>query len=198
VSEVKGRERVLNTLYYIPPGNKCVELMSCGYTHPAIIPFLVSQMREIGLMPMVVGNESTGMIFPRIWAAMKRETLRVLQDGVATAEEVDELFKDFFGADKGICEKMDEVGLDTVAAVEKHFLEDKETRDEMRLWREKRHLDWLEREFIEKGKLGHKSGEGLLGRRKEEVEQMKKEEDAIDDLPAQKTWQIHAVDLSGL
>jgi 3-hydroxyacyl-CoA dehydrogenase len=203
VSEVKGRERVLNTLYYIPPGNKCVELMSCGYTSPSVFPFIVANMREVGLMPMVVGNESTGMIFPRIWAAMKRETLRELQEGVASAEEVDELFRDFFGAEKGICEKMDEVGLDTVVKVERKFLEDKETRDETRLWREHKHLNWLEREFVEKGRLGDKSGGGLLARNEEVVEQEKKKEekkiqDLDDELPAQKTWQIHAVDLSGL
>jgi 3-hydroxyacyl-CoA dehydrogenase len=116
---------------------------------------------------------------------------------------VDELFRDFFGAEKGICEKMDEIGLDTVAKVEMKFLEDKETRDETRLWREHKHLNWLEREFVEKGRLGDKTGGGLLARDEEVVEQEKKKEekkiqDLDDEFPAQKSWQIHAVDLSGL
>jgi hypothetical protein len=32
---------------------------------------------------------------------MKRETLRELQEGVASAEEVDELFRDFFWRGEG-------------------------------------------------------------------------------------------------
>jgi 3-hydroxyacyl-CoA dehydrogenase len=78
VSEVRHRERVLNTLYYIPPRNRCVELMSCGYTSPELISFLKTQMEEMDMQPMVVGNESTGLIFPRIFGALKRETLKVL------------------------------------------------------------------------------------------------------------------------
>lgn len=154
VPEVKHRERVLNTLYYVPPGNRCVELMSCGYTYPALISFLTEQMRSIDLLPFVVGSESTGMIFPRLWAAMKRESLQILKDGVAKPEEIDELFRDFFGAKQGICEKMDEIGLDTIAMVEKKFLDEKEMRNETDLWRGRGHLRWLEREFVEKGKLG--------------------------------------------
>jgi 3-hydroxyacyl-CoA dehydrogenase len=77
VSEVRNRSRVLNTLYYIPPRNRCVEMMSCGYTSPELITFLRAQMEEMGMLPIVVGNESTGLIFPRIFGALKRETLKV-------------------------------------------------------------------------------------------------------------------------
>jgi hypothetical protein len=77
VSEVRNRSRVLNTLYYIPPRNRCVEMMSCGYTSPELIAFLRAQMEEIGMLPIVVGNESTGLIFPRIFGALKCETLKV-------------------------------------------------------------------------------------------------------------------------
>jgi 3-hydroxyacyl-CoA dehydrogenase len=191
VSEVRNRERVLNTLYYIPPDNRCVELMGCGYTAEGIIPFLVEQMREIGLRPMVVGNESTGLIFPRIFAAMKRETLRVLEEGVARPGEVDELFKDFFGAKKGICEKMDEVGLDTVAKTERHFLSGLTGEGGEGLWKTARYLRWLEEQYIEKGKLGEKSGEGLL------VKKVEKEKER-HETPAQEVWKEHSVDLSGM
>ncbi|KAE8445880.1 hypothetical protein EG329_012804 [Mollisiaceae sp. DMI_Dod_QoI] len=193
VTEVKHRERVLNTLYYIPPGNKCVELMSCGYTAPPLISFLTAQMRTMGLLPMVVGNESTGMIFPRLWAAMKRETLLILKDRVAKPEEVDELFRDFFGAKQGICEKMDEVGLDTIAAVEKKFLDEKEKRNETDLWRGREHLRWLEREYVEKGRLGEKSGEGLVVHRRRKVEKEDKEHKDGEEV-----WKEHSVDLSGM
>lgn len=195
VSEVRNRERVLNTLYYIPPRNRCVELMSCGYTSPALIPFLASQMQEMGLRPMVVGNESTGLIFPRIFAAMKREALKVLEQGIAKPEEIDELFRDFFGAEKGICGKMDEVGLDTVAKTERHFLagEMGDEDDGVELRRVPEYLRWLEREFVEKGKLGEKSGEGLIVKRVPIVKG-----NLRNEAPGQEVWKEHSVDLSGM
>jgi 3-hydroxyacyl-CoA dehydrogenase len=195
VSEVQHRERVLNTLYYIPPANKCVELMSCGYTAPNIFPFLISQMEDVGLQPMLVHNESTGMIFPRIFGAMKREVLQILQERVASPEDVDELFKDFFHAEKGICEKMDDVGLDTVARTEEHFLaQGREGGFDGGLegWEELNtdYLEWLRTEYIEKGKLGEKSGEGLVLKKKDGV--VKKEN------AEQEVWRDHSLDLSGM
>ncbi|PMD48993.1 NAD(P)-binding protein [Hyaloscypha variabilis F] len=200
VSEVKNRERVLNTLYYIPPKNKCVELMSCGYTSPYLIPFLAAELHEQGLHPMVVETESTGLIFPRIFAALKRETLKVLSEGVARPQDVDTLFKDFFGSEEGPCKMMDRVGLDTVAKTERHFLAEErgEEGEGMGLELEGRvpeYLGWLEREFVRKGKLGEKSGEGLLvGRIVGKDSEGKK----VKEFPAQEVWQEHAVDLSGL
>ena len=189
VSEVKNRERVLNTLYYVPPGNICVEVMGCGYTAPTLIKFLKQEMETVGLSPKIVRHESTGMILPRIWAAMKRETLMELQEGVARPEDIDELFRDFFGADKGPCEKMDEIGLDTVAAVERHFLDADEWRKGGKGWS---HLRWLENNYVEQGKLGNKVGEGLVARRKKEAKP------ANIDGAAKEVWKDHSVDLSGM
>lgn len=118
---------------------------------------------------------------------MKRETLQILKDDVAQPEEIDELFKDFFGAEKGICEKMDEIGLDTTAVVEKRFLDEREKRSESELWTGRDHLKWLEREYIKKGRLGVKSGEGLIVHRKKE-EVVKKDSEEV--------WNEHALDLS--
>jgi len=190
VPEVRHRQRVLNTLYYVPPSNHCVELMSCGYTSPTLITFIASQMKSINLLPMIVNNESTGMIFPRLWAALKRETLQILKDDVAKPEQIDELFRDFFGAKRGVCEKMDEIGLDTIAVVEKKFLDEREKRNETELWRGREHLRWLEREFVEKGKLGEKSGEGLVVHRPKQV--------VVEHKDGEEVWKEHAVDLSGM
>jgi len=211
VSEVQHRERVLNTLYYIPPANRCVELMSCGYTAPNLIPFLAEQMKEVGLNPMKVGNESTGMIFPRLFGAMKRETLKILQEQVASPEEVDELFKDFFGAKRGVAEMMDRVGLDTVARTEEHFLSSgvepsHEGWEEMGHGLSTDYLEWLMNEYVNKGKLGEKSGEGLVvGKKPEGNEKGKGKGKGIEftsqeeqERVARETWKEHAVDLSGL
>lgn len=213
VSEVQHRERVLNTLYYIPPTNKCVELMSCGYTAPNLIPFLTTEMVEVGLQPHHVCNESTGMIFPRLFGAMKRETLKILQERVAKPADVDELFKDFFGSERGVCEMMDRVGLDTVAKTEEHFLKEMTGEEwegdiggaegkEGQGWRrsiDTNYLEWLETEYIQKGKLGSKSGEGLIvGNRKGKEGEVEFTSKSEQEKNAERTWKEHAVDLSGL
>lgn len=150
--------RLLNTHYFIPPRNRMVELMSSTRTNPAVFPFLAAQMRRVGFVPMVVPPDvqSQGFIFNRIWGACKRETLAVLSEGVATPGDVDALFRDFFHAEKGPCERMDEVGLDVVEKVEMHALEKRPEPGKQHV------LRWLREGYLAKGKLGEKSGEGLF------------------------------------
>lgn len=151
--------RLLNTYYYIPPRNIYVEVMSSSHTYEGIFPFLTQEMKNMGLSPMVVppGVQSQGFIFNRIWAACKRETLAVLQEGVGQPAEIDALFRDFFHAEKGPCERMDEVGLDIVANVEEHYIE---KRPEIAKSGEKP-LEWLKKTYVDRGELGEKSGDGL-------------------------------------
>ena len=66
--------------------------MTCGSTDPGIFPFLSDRLRESGLHPIVALRESTGFIFNRIWAAIKREVLAVLAEGVATQETIDAMW----------------------------------------------------------------------------------------------------------
>lgn len=164
------RGRVLNTHYFIPPRNRMVEIMSTTHTAEAetMFPFLAAQMRRVGLEPVIVpaGLQSTGFMFNRVWAAVKRETLAVVKEGVASPKDVDALFRDFFHAEKGPCERMDEVGLDRVMEVEKVYLEERPglASDGM--------VEWLGKEYAGKGRLGEKgsSGDGLF--RKEERDRL--------------------------
>jgi 3-hydroxyacyl-CoA dehydrogenase len=67
--------------------------MTCGgYTAAGIFPFLEERHKEAGLHPVVALKESTGFIFNRIWAAIKREVLAVLAEGVSTAETIDAMW----------------------------------------------------------------------------------------------------------
>ncbi len=150
--------RLLNTHYFIPPRNRMVELMSSGETGGAIFSFLPGQMRRVGFAPVIVprGIQSSGLVFNRIWAACKRETLAVLAEGVAKPVDIDALFRDFFHSEKGPCERMDEIGLDTIAQVEQHNLErDPSLGSEYA-------LSWLRKNYVDKGKLGEKTRDGLF------------------------------------
>jgi 3-hydroxyacyl-CoA dehydrogenase len=84
--------RVLNTHYFMPPHVRAVELMTNGHTAADIFTFLAKRMDEAGLNVYVAKKESTGFIHNRVWAAMKRELLRVVAEGVADPKTVDDIF----------------------------------------------------------------------------------------------------------
>jgi 3-hydroxyacyl-CoA dehydrogenase len=90
------KSRILNMHYYMPPNCMVVELMTDGFTDPAIIEFLAERSREVGTLPYVAKKESTGFIFNRLWAAVKRETLTILAEGVSTPEEIDSMWTEMF------------------------------------------------------------------------------------------------------
>src|SRR4051794_20138126 len=79
----RGRNAFSTRIFYMPPEIRVVELMSCGKTDPGIIDFLMERFSRYGLAPFRVQNESVGFIFNRIWAAIKRESLAVVAEGVS-------------------------------------------------------------------------------------------------------------------
>lgn len=70
-------------------------------------------LRQIGKECIVV-NDYPGFVSNRILMLTLNEAVFVLQDGVATAEEVDRLFKTCFGHKMGPLETADLIGLDTI------------------------------------------------------------------------------------
>jgi len=153
IGKVRHPERVLNTHYYQPPELNAVELMSCGETDPGVIDALMDALPKYGLAPFRVQRESDGFIFNRIWAAIKRECLMVLEEGVATPEDVDELWRIFTRAGVPPFRLMDRVGLDVVLAIEEHYAD---VRTGIPDGPRK-----LLRRYIDEGRLGEKTGRGF-------------------------------------
>lgn len=154
--KAEGRGRILNTHYMMPPDNSIVELMTDGETAPEIFPFLVERLKDVGMKPIVARKESTGFVFNRVWAAIKREFLTILAEGVSTPEELDSVWIEMFGKSKiGPCEMMDAVGLDTVAFIEEHYIKERNLSGD-------KTIDFLKTNYLNEGKLGSKSGKGGL------------------------------------
>ncbi len=102
------KARILNTHYYMPPAVMVVELMTDGHTESGIFPFMVDRQKEAGTIPFVARKESTGFIFNRLWAAVKRESLMILAEGVSVPEEIDAMWSLMFSnTGKGPCQTMD-------------------------------------------------------------------------------------------
>ncbi|KAK7756488.1 hypothetical protein SLS62_001322 [Diatrype stigma] len=149
------RARVLNMHYMMPPKARVVELMTCGETAPEIFPFLFDHLTVLGMKPVVAKKESTGFVINRLWAAVKREVLTILSEGVSDPEELDSVWIEMFGSNRsGPCAMMDAVGLDTVSLIEQHYVEERHLPAENTVGFLKKYLD--------EGKLGAKSGKGGL------------------------------------
>ena len=75
LDKITHPERVLNIHFYMPPKQNAVDVMSCGQTDRDVIDFVMTTLPHFGLQPFEAHRESTGFIFNRIWAAVKREEL---------------------------------------------------------------------------------------------------------------------------
>lgn len=151
----EGRRQILNTHYFLPPQISIVEVMGHTETDPQIIAGLLPTLRAVGLDPTVAKVESTGLIGNRIWAAIKREVMLVLAENVAGAEDIDKVFKEGFHAKSGPCEMMDLVGLNTVCDIESHY---RQERPNLPTYG----VDFIRQNYVDRGKLGVSTGEGLL------------------------------------
>ncbi|KAI1370803.1 hypothetical protein F4677DRAFT_437269 [Hypoxylon crocopeplum] len=107
----------------------------------------------MGTEPFVACNESTRSTFNRLWAAIKQESLSILAEGVSSPIEIDTVFGELVRSSQGPCKLMDEVGLDTVALIQEHVNEHQGLEPD-------RILDFLRREYLDKGKFGIKSAKG--------------------------------------
>ncbi|KAF7586465.1 hypothetical protein BBP40_008825 [Aspergillus hancockii] len=161
-SEMIGRvsdatkTRILNMHYYMPPGCMIVELMTDGWTEEGVFEFMVERSREAGTLPYVARKQSTGFIFNRLWAAVKREVLTILAEGVSVPGEIDSMWSEMFIKPRNLpCETMDQVGLDTVAFIESHYVEERGLSSE-------KTVDFLKQNYLADGKLGNKSPKGGL------------------------------------
>jgi 3-hydroxybutyryl-CoA dehydrogenase len=152
LDKVHHPERVLNIHFYMPPKQNAVDVMSCGQTDRQVIDFVKATLPQFGLYPFEARRESTGFIFNRVWAAVKRESLEVVAEGVSTPQDVDQMFHINTGS-AGPFRMMDQVGLDVVLDIEEHYCAE--------------HPEYPEgprrllRDYIQQGRLGVKSGAGF-------------------------------------
>ena len=146
--------RLLNTHFFAPIWSRpMVELMGCGETRPEVMDAVERFGKSLGLVTAVVRGDSKGFIINRVWRAVKRESLRVVDEGHADPDDVDRLWMLFFGTPFGPFAVMDMVGLDVVSDIETSYqtvATDPEDKPSSIL-----------RSKLDEGKLGEKSGRGF-------------------------------------
>ena len=153
LDRVSRPERVVNMHFYMPPSTNGVDLISSGHTDRAILDLLLAELPRYGVHPFEARKESTGFIYNRVWAAIKREALAVVAEGVTTPEEFDRMWMINLHTVRGPFRMMDRVGLDVVLDIENHYAA------------ENPHLPTAPREllhrYVDAGHLGVKTGRGF-------------------------------------
>ncbi len=151
---VSQTDRLVN-LHFFPEfwSRAMVELMGCGETSDETLITLAEFGRSLGLFCAVVDGQSKGFIINRVWRAVKKEALKVVDEGHASPEDVDRLWAFFWGINYGPFAMMDQIGLDVVADIEDTYIA--VATDTM----DRRSSSLHAR--VEGGKLGVKSGQGF-------------------------------------
>ncbi len=155
----------LNPAYLVP----LVELSPGASTDPAVVERLKTLLEGIGKVP-VVCKASPGYIVPRIQALAMNEAARLVEEGVASAEDVDRAIKYGFGlryAVLGLIEFIDWGGGDILYYASRYL---REATGEERFAAPK-----IVEDNMHAGRLGLRSGQGFYDFRDMDVERFKRE-----------------------
>ncbi|UCD80243.1 MAG: 3-hydroxyacyl-CoA dehydrogenase family protein [Desulfobacterales bacterium] len=148
-------ERFFNINFSMPqePTDKLVELMRGAQTADEAMVAGEKFVRMLDMVPIVTYREIMGFSFNRVWRAIKREVLHLVDQGYSDYQDIDRAWMMEFGTPFGPFGLMDIIGLDVVRDIEKqYYLDSGEERD-----RPPGLLD----DMISQGKLGVKSGQGF-------------------------------------
>ncbi|MBI4573573.1 MAG: 3-hydroxybutyryl-CoA epimerase [candidate division NC10 bacterium] len=167
-------ERILTTHFWNPPHlMPLVEVSVSERTSPGVADGVVRLLRDCGKVPVLVRHDRPGQLGNRIQHAMIRECVNIVQEGIATAEDVDLAVKTGVGLRLpvyGVFEHADMVGLDLVKAVQDYVLPDLSPVTE---------AGRLHREKVARGELGVKTGRGFLEWTPEQAQTVRARRDAF-------------------
>jgi len=153
LADATGRPDQVANVNFGPPEDLKVEVMEHSGTAPATMEAVIAFVHNLGLVPIRVRREIMGYAVNRIWRAIKKETLFLVDGGYATPEDIDRGWMLEWDASMGPCGLMDKVGLDVVRDIEMMYY--RESGDPSDLPPQLLH------DMIKAGKLGEKTGEGF-------------------------------------
>ena len=149
-------EKVVGTHFWNPPHMiPLVEIVRGEKTSEETIGIAAELMTAIGKTPVIVQKDIPGFIGNRLQFALLREALFIVEQGVASIEDVDTTVKMSFGARlpiTGPLESADLGGLDVYVAISKYLMPDLCQSTE---------VSALLVDAVKSGRLGVKSGAGL-------------------------------------
>ena len=165
-------QRVIGTHWYHPPQiTPCVEVIPSKTTDQQTIQRTMGFMERIGKVPTLC-KSAPGFVGNRIQFAMAAEALAIVDEGLATPEEVDRIVKTSFGFRLGAYgpfEICDQAGLDVYRSVYEYLYG--------KLNKEQFKPPKILNQLIKQGRLGLKTQSGFYQYKEGAVEAMKRERD---------------------
>ncbi|MHB8418997.1 MAG: 3-hydroxyacyl-CoA dehydrogenase family protein [Myxococcales bacterium] len=134
-----------------PPVMKLVELVRAEQSAPDVVARARAAAEQMGKTVIEV-RDSPGFASSRLGIALAMEAIRMLEEGVASAEDIDRAMKLGYAHPMGPLELTDLVGLDVRLAIAEYLEDELGARF---------HAPQLLRRLVRAGKLGRKSGEGF-------------------------------------
>jgi 3-hydroxybutyryl-CoA dehydrogenase len=150
---VRGQERCIGMHFFNPvPLMALLELVRTDATSQATIDAVTAYGKQLGKEPILV-KDSPGFASSRLGVCLGLEAIRMLESGVASAEDIDKAMVLGYGHPMGPLKLTDLVGLDVRLAIADY------------LRKELNHPGFeapaLMRRMVAEGKLGKKSGQGF-------------------------------------
>jgi 3-hydroxybutyryl-CoA dehydrogenase len=147
-------ERVLGLHFFGPvPLMRLVEVVRGEQTRPDIFERGVALVQSLGKTPLRVQRDVPGFVLNRIFSAAFREAVALVEQGIATVEEINAGMRLGYGWSAGPFEIADLAGLDTVARVGQSL----QTLGAEHL----AHSSKLIERMVADGNLGRKAGKGF-------------------------------------
>jgi len=152
-SVTRSPERVLGLHFFSPvPLNQAVEVVKGMNTSEEVFQKGKDFVSQLGKEPILVQRDVEGFVLNRINLPSVIEAIRLVEEGIATVEDIDKGLKLAYGRMMGIFETSDMVGLDvTYGAL-------------MSMYRQTGDPRWfpplLMRRMVKAGLLGKKTGRG--------------------------------------
>lgn len=156
MGKLRLKGRALGTHWWNPPHLiPLVEVVRTEWTDAAVVDDMMALLAAAGKTPARVEKDVPGFIGNRLQHALWREAISLVENGICSAETVDDVVKASFGrrlAVLGPLENADLVGIELTQDIHRQVLHDLEASGAP-----SRYLDQL----IVDGKLGMKSGQGF-------------------------------------
>lgn len=126
MADLKTRHRALGTHWWNPPHMiPLVEIVKTEWTDPACADDMHALLASVGKTPVMVEKDVPGFIGNRLQHALWREAISLVENGICTAEAVDDVVKASFGrrlAVLGPLENADLVGIELTQNIHDQIL----------------------------------------------------------------------------
>jgi 3-hydroxybutyryl-CoA dehydrogenase len=150
----KRPEKVAGMHFFNPaPLMRLVEVIRGFHTNDETVRIVMEITRKMGKEPVEVKKDTPGFIVNRLMIPHFVEAIRMLEEGIATAEDIDKAIKLGLNYPMGPFELMDLTGIDIAHHVTEYFY--KELNKESK-WS----IPPLMKTMLRAGRLGRKTGGG--------------------------------------